>query len=60
MLMELLIGLKGNAYVDGIPTDNLTWKLDHCAEMAYAEYMEEKELGEGHQVHWLRTGVWLA
>ena len=51
MLIELLIGLKGNAYVDGIPTDNLTWKLDHCAEMAYAEYMEEKELGEGHQVH---------
>ena len=40
-MMEPLIGLQGNTYVDGILTDDLTWELDCCAELVYTVHIEE-------------------
>ena len=46
MMMKSLIGLQGNTYVDGVPTDDLTQELDHCAKMVYAEHIEEQNWEE--------------
>ena len=40
-MMEPLIGLQGNTYVDGILTDDLTWELDCCTELVYTVHIEE-------------------
>ena len=41
-----MIGLQGNTYVDGVPTDNLTRELDHHADLVYAEVVEERNWEE--------------
>ena len=46
MVLDLLIGPQGNTYVDGIPTDNLMRELDHCADLVYAEVVEERNWEE--------------
>ena len=38
--------IPDNTYVDGIPTDNLTWELDRPADLVYAEVIEERNWEE--------------
>ena len=46
MMLDPLIGPQGNTYVDGVPTDDLTWELDCCADMVYVEVVEERNREE--------------
>ena len=46
MMLDPLIGPQGNTYVDGVPMDDLTWELDYCAKMVYAEVVEEQNQEE--------------
>ena len=46
MALDPLIGPQGNTYVDGVPTDDLTWELDRCADLVYAEVVEERNREE--------------
>ena len=46
MMLDPLIGLQGNTYVDGVPTDDLTQELDHHADLVYAEVVEERNQEE--------------
>ena len=46
MALDPLIGPQGNTYVDGVPTDNLTWELDRRADLVYAEVVEERNQEE--------------
>ena len=46
MALDPLISLQGNTYVDGVPTDNLTWELDHHADLVYTEVIEERNWEE--------------
>ena len=46
MALDPLIGPQGNTYVDGVPMDNMTWELDRCTDLVYAEVVEEKNQEE--------------
>ena len=46
MMLDPLIGLQENTYVDGVPTDDLTWELDRRTDLAYAEVIEERNREE--------------
>ena len=46
MVLDPLIGPQGNTYVDGVPSDDLTRELDHCADLVYAEVVEERNREE--------------
>ena len=46
MALDLLISPQGNTYVDGVPTDDLMWELDHCADLVYAEVVKERNWEE--------------
>ena len=46
MVLDLLIGLQGNTYVDGVPMDDLMQELDHRADLVYAEVIEERNQEE--------------
>ena len=46
MMLDPLISLQGNTYVDGVPTDDLTQELDHRADLVYAEVIEERNWEE--------------
>ena len=44
--LDPLISPQGNTYVGGVPTDDLTWELDHHTEMVYAEHIKEQNQEE--------------
>ena len=46
MVLDPLIGPQGNTYVDGVPTDDLTWELDCRADLVYTEVVEERNWEE--------------
>ena len=46
MMLDPLIGPQGNTYVDGVPSDDLTWELDCCADLVYAEVVKERNREE--------------
>ena len=46
MMLDPLVGPQGNSYVDGVPTDDLTWELDHHADLVYTEVVEERNQEE--------------
>ena len=46
MMLDPLIGLQGNTYVDGVPMDDLTQELGHRANLVYVEVVEEKNWEE--------------
>ena len=46
MMLDPLIGLQGNTYVDGVPTDDLTRELDRRTDLVYAEVIEERNREE--------------
>ena len=46
MVLDPLIGPQGNAYVGGVPTDDLTRELDRRADLVYAEVVEERNREE--------------
>ena len=46
MALDLLISPQGNTYVNGVPTDDLMWELDRCADLVYAEVIEERNREE--------------
>ena len=46
MMLDPLISPQGNTYVDGVPTDDLTWELDRHADLVYVEVVEERNQEE--------------
>ena len=46
MVLDPLISPQGNTYVDGVPTDDLTQELDHCADLVYTKVVEERNQEE--------------
>ena len=46
MMLDPLISLQGNTYVDGVPSDDLMWELDCCADLVYAEVVKERNWEE--------------
>ena len=46
MMLDPLISPQGNTYVGGVPMDDLTQELDHCANLVYAEVVKERNQEE--------------
>ena len=46
MVLDPFIGPQGNTYVNGVPTDDLMWELDHRADLVYTEVIEERNREE--------------